>query len=273
MPYFKWHLQDDVPYPWGDERGASTQTRWITDLDNDTFIFDKEDRALKTSLHLLRQRRVEESDFGPYDRAQQHLPVATRDAFPPPYNIMVSDRDRAFVSRILSDFPHLWRHILRSPYNVNTFRRLASAIVRLATLDFRPSSSDEKPSLWRRFSVHDVPDWDPFDADIVSIGEACVVLAHDLGTAISLIRKHSASEDKAQVSGSKELHPRNYLVLSVKHIVFCRITGDSLEYAEPEPLLNGIDPLQMRLLISSFLRGHYHITQRNFIVSQWSCRL
>jgi hypothetical protein len=58
----------------------------------------------------------------------------------PPYeesSIPIPERRIAFSSRILSKFANQWRHTLRSSYAKSTFRRLAKAIVCIATNNFR----------------------------------------------------------------------------------------------------------------------------------------
>lgn len=43
---------------------------------------------------------------------------------------------RAFAHRLLRDFHHQWRHILRNNYNLVTLRVFSRAMIRISTLDF-----------------------------------------------------------------------------------------------------------------------------------------
>lgn len=179
--------------------------------------------------------------------------------------VTVPERNKAFVTRILWDFAHQWRHILRSDYNIHTFRRLACAIVRIATMDFRVVEVDtpRQGKGGHLVSVFRLPPWEPFDTDLLWIRSTRIVLTQDLDSAISLIRKDSASSSVAGNAAEKTpAHQLSYLVLSVRYIVLCRVVNNILEYSKPEPFLNGIDPpskMAVRLLLLA-TAPHYQPT-------------
>ena len=218
-------------------------------------------------LEVFFASRVDESDFHlviPKPSSSKNL----KNAFPSPSwvpKVTVPERNKAFVTRILWDFAHQWRHVLRSDYNIHTFRRLACAIVRIATMDFRVVEVDtpRQGKGGHLVSVFRLPPWEPFDTDLLWIRSTRIVLTQDLDSAISLIRKDSASSSVAGNAARKTpTHQLSYLVLSVRYIVLCRVVNNILEYSKPEPFLNGIDPpskMAVRLLLLA-TTPHYQPT-------------
>jgi hypothetical protein len=82
----------------------------------------------------------------------------------------IDDRMRAFVHRLLRDFHHQWRHILRNNCNTVTLRVLSRAIIRLSMLDFEvhENTGGHGPRgvhVW----ITQLPAWKPFKADIKNI--------------------------------------------------------------------------------------------------------
>lgn len=125
------------------------------DLDQDLLTYSDWERG-HIQLPLARLRKpnyepVQRSEFTPFEMASP--PVLDLTRFPPPYHTpstSVPERHFAFSSRILSDFAEQWGHILKSSYAEPTWRRLAKAIIRIATCDFQVDEiSTARPLLER----------------------------------------------------------------------------------------------------------------------------
>ncbi|KAF2810984.1 uncharacterized protein BDZ99DRAFT_475845 [Mytilinidion resinicola] len=139
----------------------------------------------------------------------------------------------------------VWRHVLRNRYNSMTLRVLARAIIRLSTLDFEVRSNTGGHS---RRGVHvwitNLPAWEPFNADVVRVGNVYVVLCQAIQEGLSMAQQHVSSQDFSTTEspsttafGEPQAH---YMILSVKHIMLCHATSpNSLMYTVPEPLFNG----------------------------------
>lgn len=155
----------------------------------------------------------------------------------------IEERKRDFLYRILRNFHYQWRHVLRNHYNIVTLRAFARAMVKIATLDFKVYE-ETGPCLrlgdW--VEVRDLPQWKPFDADIVHVGDIRVVICHSIEDGLSQVKKHAASDQFAATFGTEGLtrkRPHN-MILSITHIMLCHATGpNELKYTVPEPLLNG----------------------------------
>ena len=172
----------------------------------------------------------------------------------------VSARTYTFTHRLLRDFNYQWRHILRRAWNLTTSRAFARAIVRVATQNFEirevtkaRGSGGRGWHVW----VTALPEWEPFTTDFVRIGHAVVVICQNIEEGLSMAQKHAESHatntsEDTSVQESKT-GTADYLILSVKQIMLCRLGPSSrLEHTRPERLLNGIDPpseLALRYLL------------------------
>lgn len=112
-------------------------------------------------------------------------------------------------------------------------------------------------------SVLKLPQWKPFNADIVPVGNTRIILTQNLESAITLIRMDSSSPRNGSSTSTRRMRTDTvtYLVLSVTHIVLCRIVDGILRYTKPEPFLNGTDPLSdaaICLLIFATLPTYPH---------------
>jgi hypothetical protein len=148
---------------------------------------------------------------------------------------------------VLHDFNYKWRHILRRQYNDLIFRRLARAIIRIATMDFNivEISSVLQRDRWFPVSTSDYPEWGPFDSHVVQIGRLSIVLSQDLASCLRIIREDFADQkwDHAcELSCKDSSERRTYLVVSVRHIVLCQMDHHALAYTRPEPLFDGKNP-------------------------------
>ena len=156
------------------------------------------------------------------------------------------ERKLRFVTRILNDFAFQSRSLLWSPCDDNTFRRLARGIIRIAGLDFDVATveSGKHGMAARLAGVHTLPEWEPFDNQVVSLGRAWLVLSQHPKRAVPLVHQHFRGLQ--QVEGAK-YGPRGesadtlYLILSISHIVLCRFHNGVFEYAQPQSLFSGVD--------------------------------
>ncbi|KAF2835300.1 hypothetical protein M501DRAFT_462415 [Patellaria atrata CBS 101060] len=159
--------------------------------------------------------------------------------------VKVDDRTRAFTHRLLRDFHYQWRHIFRNRYNSVTLRVLARAIIRLSTLDFEVHENTgglgpRGVHVW----ITQLPAWKPFEADVVRVGNVCVVLYQAIQEGLSIVQQHVSSQKFSNTespsttdSGETQAH---YMILSIRHIMLCYATGpDLFQHTAPEPLFNG----------------------------------
>ena len=173
-------------------------TVWIFNLDEDFLQANKKDTNLWISLNSFRQHSVSFSDLQPYELPKPvDLTVLGHRSLPyyelrrVGLDMQHLDRCKAFVSRVLADFAFQWRHILLSQYNHSTFRRLACAIVRIFTLDFRVKEIAHSRQGRRGdlVSLHNLPEWDPFNGKIVRIGGISIVITQNLLHADEIVRE------------------------------------------------------------------------------------
>ncbi|KAI1179727.1 hypothetical protein F4777DRAFT_599753 [Nemania sp. FL0916] len=249
----EWLEQDDVINPFKYERNF-IQTVWIFDLDYDVLRYHKKDDLFsQIPLRLVRSRSVNISDFQPYE-----LPTAPRQGssaflLPPYYQFHRKgldpkrlERRRAFVSRIFADFAFQWKHVLCGRYNDQTFRKLATAIIKIATLDFNvvEVTTQRLGVYGRLIGKHQLPEWEPFKKKIIQVGEMSIVISRHLPHALVLLREHwAAAEIRSNPQQSSSLwQPRNYLIITVQEIILCRPDDYSTKYTKPERLFDGCHP-------------------------------
>lgn len=250
----KWHQQDDIVRPFHDRRCIHIRTVWTFDLDDDVLRLDKKDCNLSVSLSLVRQRSIAVSDFEPYEPAT--LPKHTlQSTISRPYRNMRRkgldlqrlERYKAFVCRTLADFAFQWRHILCGRYGNSTFRKLACAIIRIATLDFNiieATSERHGPGgflVW----IHNLPEWDPYTGHIIRVGGTSIVISQHIPAAVTLIREDFAKWSVSTMKDGFSQEPddsRTYLILSVREIIPYRINSEDERYAKPERFLDGTHP-------------------------------
>lgn len=241
----EWHQQDDIISPFLGTRPAHVETLWIFDLDNDVLRYHKYNHFTRAALSLLREGPVAVSDFEPYTpRAgpMQSFPslpwllrrTMRRNGIRPE----CLSRRKAFIGRMLTDFAFQWRHLLCGEYNNSTFRKLASAIIRIITLDF---NVDEVTTLSEQSDgplvcIHSLPEWKSFNEDIVRAGGVSFVICRHPRHAIALMR-----EDRRR-SPVRHEDFRTYAVLSVRDFVIYRMDGDNERHTPAERFLDGSLP-------------------------------
>ncbi|KAI0157207.1 hypothetical protein GGR57DRAFT_461240 [Xylariaceae sp. FL1272] len=242
----RWHLQDDIVDPFHDRRGAHIQTVWIFDLDNDILRLDKKNYRLQLPLYVLRSRAATIADFHSYAPPWLAEPRSQPFLLPPYWKLRCGvldldriERRRPLFGRILADFAFEWRHMLCSRYNDSTFRKFASAIIKIATLDFNVVEVDVTRQDPRDFLVliNNLPEWDPFKERIIPLSGISVVLSRNMPHAITMLKNDWAKRPSRWAPDS-----RYYLILTVREVILCRINRDSAIYTKPERLFNGYDP-------------------------------
>lgn len=246
---FRWNDDEkyDIVNPFGDGRQYQYHALWTFDTQSDVLRYTNRDGCSQIPLALLRKRIVSLADMQPLG-GPIPLPLEpTIDSQMPCWKpqFKVDDRMCAFTHRLLRDFHHQWRHILRNRYNSITLRVLARAIIRLSTLDFeiRHNKGGHGPRGVHVWITH-LPAWDPFEAGIVRVGNVFVVICQTMQEGLSTAQQHASSQDfNATKSPSTTDHGEaqaHYIVLSVRHVMLCQATDqNSLQHTAPEPLFNG----------------------------------
>ncbi|KAH6665408.1 hypothetical protein B0J14DRAFT_606075 [Halenospora varia] len=246
----KWSLKDGIVNPFGDKRQAAV-TVYTFDLDSDILLFSDAFQNLQLPLSRFRSERlVTRNEFSTFEPTSPPQPNPL--AFPSPHwkpSRPPSSRTLPFVTRILSDFAHQWRHILRRPYTDSTFHKLASAILSITTLDFKTVELTSKwlhthergPYVW----IHDLPSWPPFGDRFVRFGYTTVVLDQDLEHAMALARediKKNKTRDADRVTNAPPNMFCVYILLSLRHIVLCYVDDQGVfSYTAPTAFIDGID--------------------------------
>lgn len=133
----------------------------------------------------------------------------------------------------------MWRHILRHRYDDVTFRKLASAVVRIATLDFTIVELTGRRHgvrgayVW----VGQLPEWDHFDSTLIQVGNTWCALSQDPSEGLRLVREHIRTQHRSRAPA--KLRETKYLILSMRHIILCHASAEKLEWTSPEPFFDG----------------------------------
>lgn len=245
---FKWTEAEpyDTVNPFGDFRQIDFKALWTFDIQNDVLLHINRHHRAQIPLGVLRSRPVTLGDMEPLGPPVPPLLHPTLDSGMPCWKpqIQVDERNRAFIYRILRDFNHQWRHILRNNYNTITLRVLARAIIRLSTLDFevREETSSRHGLGGDWVYITELPTWKPFNTDIVHVGDVHVVICHSIQDGLSRAKKHTTSQQFTAANGTRDCARKrpHYMILSVKHIMLCRAIGpNELKHTAPEPIFNG----------------------------------
>ncbi|KAI9163500.1 hypothetical protein HJFPF1_05117 [Paramyrothecium foliicola] len=258
----EWRQQGDIVIPFQDTRRTLVSTVWVFDLDNDILRFHKEHHSLQTRLDLVRQRAVKIDDFEPSplpaipSRALRSVVRCRHITLR--HTIVGTKRHNVFINRVLADFAHQWRHLLCGRYNDYTFRKLACAIIRIVTLDFRiiEITTRRRDEGGHLVGSRDLPSWQPFDDNIVRTGGASIVICRHARHAISLIRQDSVQRRQLY---SSDLGVYTYLILSIHEIMLYRIDSESERCTLSESLFDSSfcpSPAAVKQLIEATHRMH-----------------
>ncbi|KAH7323549.1 hypothetical protein BKA65DRAFT_481358 [Rhexocercosporidium sp. MPI-PUGE-AT-0058] len=199
-----WSLHDDVVNPLGDKRQALV-TVYTFDLDKDILYFSGATQNLQIPLsHFRTDETGLRGKMKSYESPSLSKPKNC--GLLPPYwkpRLSASARSVPFVERVLSDFGHLWRHILRRDYSEHTFRQFAHAILCIGSLDI---DAREVASRWLHTS------------STRAVRRIKVVLDQDLEQALSL-----ADADVSKSPTAESGNAKVYLLLSVRHVALCEV--------------------------------------------------
>ncbi|KAF2471122.1 uncharacterized protein BDR25DRAFT_261554 [Lindgomyces ingoldianus] len=242
---FKWEKVYDTTNPFGDFRQVMYQTAWTFDIEHDVLLCANRSGVRRTPLRVLRQRTATLDDLKPLSPPSSPMP--TLRALPTTFwkpEVQVSEKTRTFTHRLLRDFSHQWRHILRRSWNDTTSRVLARGVIRLSSLDFevREVTKERGGGLRGHFVwVTMLPEWEPFTTNIALVGGVHLVVCQTVQEGLSTAQNHAASQalKTGKMAKSRPAKP-DYIVLSMKYIMLCRLGGSAgLEHTRPEPLFNG----------------------------------
>lgn len=262
---FKWYDDEkfDTANPFGDSRQIQYHALWTFDTQRCTLRLTNAKGRWQIPFARLRKRPVSLDDMQLLGGPVPVLPEPVLDksiSYWKP-QIVVDGRVRAFTHRLLRDFHHQWRHILRNEYNSVTSRKLARAIIRLSTLDFEVR---ENTGGHGRRGVHvwimQLLAWESFETNILRVGNLWIVLCEDILKGLSMAQHHSASPEFIRTQNSSTTKPEepqaHYMIMSVKYVMLCHATGPSaLLYTSPERLFNGdyntrpLSPLALDYLV------------------------
>lgn len=135
-------------------------------------------------------------------------------------NVQVDARVHAFTYRLLRDFHHQWRYILRNNSHSITLRALARAMIRLLTLDFDVYENTGGHGLRGVYVwITHLPAREPFKADVVRIETIWVIHCQDVQKGLSIAQWHVESREicstETPSTTPREGHAQ-YMSLSVK---------------------------------------------------------
>lgn len=150
-------------------------------------------------------------------------------------------RKRAFLERLLGDFGHTWRHILRRSMNSACFIKLAYAVIWISTLDFsitERTGFDHISIGGPYVQLIDLPSWKTPQETLFQAGSSWVVLAQDTREGLEMVRRHLNSQTP------KDPTPKviTYLILTLRYVVLCRAKGSGLEWTKAEVLFDDAIP-------------------------------
>ncbi|CVK98652.1 uncharacterized protein FMAN_08521 [Fusarium mangiferae] len=217
----EWEDVYDFVNPFGDKRGRAFNSLWKFDLDKDVLFLTKQDRLCSAPLRLARERIFTLDDFEILK--SQTETIAEEGLVPRLYwdlQPKVDDRIKAFLGRILRDFGHTWRHVLRAEMNKTTFTKLAYAIIWILNLDFTIVERMGFEHVGGRggpyVGVADLPRWDAPDETIVRVEHV---------------------ETRATMTGTA-----TYTILTLRQITCCKVYDGELVYTRPEPIFSDTPP-------------------------------
>ncbi|OAR05960.1 hypothetical protein LLEC1_05120 [Akanthomyces lecanii] len=233
----KWEEAYDNVNPYGDRRGSAFQGVWTFNLDTDLLYLAKEDSDKVAPLRLARQGSLTLEDFQTLSPSPETC--SKKCALPSPYwepRITPNSLRKAISGRILRDFGHAWRHVLRRRMNSTTFMRLAYATVWISALDFtiRERLGFEHitgggPYVY----IIDLPRWETPSEHLFRVGECWFVLAQDIKQGLEMVRCHRTKNGELKNGATLEA---TYAILTLHHVVLCKASGSELGWTKAAPL-------------------------------------
>ncbi|KAF5658269.1 fatty acid hydroxylase [Fusarium denticulatum] len=240
----EWEDVCDFVNPFGDARGRAFNSVWTFDLDKDVLFLTKQDRVRSAPLSLARDRLLTMDDF---EMVQLPTEAIAEEKFTlGPYWDLQPEADhrrRVFLGRILRDFGHTWRHLLRREMNNITFTKLAYAIIWILNLDFTVVERTGFEHVAGRggpyVGVADFPRWDTPEERIVKVGSCWFTLEKDIPRGLQMIREHM--ETLAATTDSTT-STATYAILTLEQIACCKVRDGDLVCARPESLYGDKPP-------------------------------
>ncbi|KAJ3537231.1 hypothetical protein NM208_g6399 [Fusarium decemcellulare] len=242
-----WRKTYDVVNPFGDARSDGLESVWLFDLETDTLFLRKRDGFCSASLSVARQRELNMANFTAVSSPDptDHIDQLNLDETWVP-NFECISETKSLPRKILRDFVYTWRHVLRRQQNDTTFSRLAHAVMSIATLKLsvvERSAFDHSPEYpW--VSIEDLPQWDIPNNNIFRAGASSFVLTQDVLHGVDLVRQHikTRNADEKTFSAGGE----TYAILTLRHIVVCRVGENGLEWTRPEVFFSSEETLSDR---------------------------
>ncbi|KAF5575552.1 hypothetical protein FPANT_11295 [Fusarium pseudoanthophilum] len=236
----KWEDVYDFGNPFVDTRSRAFNSVWTFDLNKDVLFLTKHDRVCSAPLNLARDRLLAMYDFETLKLPTEA--IADEKVTPGPYWDLQPEADhrrKAFLGRILRDFGHTWRHILRRGVNNVTFMKLAYAVIWILNLDFTVVERMGFDHVGGRggpyVGVADLPQWDAPDETIVRVGTCWFVLSRDMPKGLKMTREHMETPTARTDSTTSTAA---YAILTLREIVCCKVDHGELVYTRPEPLFS-----------------------------------
>ncbi|CAJ0551382.1 Ff.00g113120.m01.CDS01 [Fusarium sp. VM40] len=235
----EWEDVYDVVNPFGDRRGGKVNSVWTFDLHKGRIFLTKSVHIYSAPLELSLQRPLTWDDFHPLDPENQT--AESLQSLPEPYwdlKMDVAPRQRAFLGRILADFGHTWRHILRRQMNSTTFMKLAYAAVWISNMRFdiherlgfeHVGGKRREMYVW----VTDLPKWDSPQSSFFQVGSTWFVFVQQIQEGIEMARDHARSLPQYT---ELEASPATYAILTLRQITLCKMVHGEALWTRPEIL-------------------------------------
>ncbi|KAF5604799.1 hypothetical protein FPCIR_651 [Fusarium pseudocircinatum] len=240
----EWEDVCDFVNPFGDARGRAFNSVWTFDLDKDVLFLTKHHQLCSAPLGLARDRLLTLDDFEMLKSPTET--IAVEELGSTPYwdlQPKCDPRKKAFLGRIILDFGHTWRHILRRQVNNVTFMKRVYAVIWILSLDFTIVERTGFDHVGGRggpyVGVADLPRWDAPDKTVARVGSCWVMLARDVPKGIEMIRQHM--KNRASITDSAPSTTR-YAILTLRQIIFCNVCDGEIVYTRPEPLFGDTPP-------------------------------
>lgn len=235
----EWEDTYDVINPFGDSRGGIFNSVWTFDLTNGILLLRKQDNIYFTPLKLAQERILTIDDF-------KHLNPSSHDmvaeqTLQGPYwepELDLPPRETAFLGRVLHDFSHAWRHVLRRQMNAVTFMKFSYATIWILGLNFSIKErigfehvSNGGPYIQL---VH-LPSWKTPEEALVKLGSSWFVLTQSIQEGLEMIRRH---EKYNYTNRSRQIGMIRYVILTLRQVVLCKIDKDGIVWTKPEALFH-----------------------------------
>ncbi|KAF5671428.1 phosphoribosylaminoimidazole carboxylase [Fusarium heterosporum] len=232
-----WEDAYDVINPFSEGLGYAFNSSWTFDLESRQIIVTKPNRAMYSApLEPGFQRPLTWDDFrllGADEGAAERVQTLPEPYWSPEMDI--SPRHKSLLGRMVNDFCHAWRHILKAQINKITFEKMTYAILCISSLQFgvddRLGFEACKDSSERYVGGLDLPSWDSPKASLVQVGSTWFILAQQIAEGLEIVRDHVRGQPSLTNGVTM------YAILSLSQITLCKIVHGELVWTKPEMLL------------------------------------